>query len=153
MDLDIAGSENSLLYTSTAQEQVELPWFEDDWGQTTIQQKISRDYITNENDALVDFPANVQGVYSIVNRAKNNSWGVPRGYAIHPGDSPIRNVSVVHRRLLSGPPAQSAANAWAVKTYLLFADRSRVQTPSQERQLGAIQLGGIEEEGRGTVLQ
>lgn len=93
MDLDIAGVENSLLYTSTAQEQVQLPFFDDDWGQTVIQQKISREYITNENDAMLQFPSNLQGTYSIVNKAKLNKWGMPRGYTIHPGDSPIRNVS------------------------------------------------------------
>ncbi|KAH8100993.1 amine oxidase catalytic domain-containing protein, partial [Cristinia sonorae] len=101
VDLDIAGSDNSLVYTSTAQEQVEQPWFDDDWGQTVIQQKISREVIPNENDAMLQFPANLQGIYSIVNQAKTNSWGLPRGYSIHPGDSPIRNTVVGSKRLLN----------------------------------------------------
>ncbi|TCD63339.1 hypothetical protein EIP91_005658 [Steccherinum ochraceum] len=101
VDLDIAGADNSLLFTSTAQEEVQRPWFDDDWGQTVIQQKISRDYITNEDNAKIDFPTNLQGIYSIVNSARPNSWGLPRGYSIHPGDSPIRNTVVGSKRLLN----------------------------------------------------
>ncbi len=96
VDLDIAGVENSLLFTHTFQEEVEQPWFDEDWGQKVIQQKITRDYINNEDDALLKFPVNFQGGYSLVNRDQLNTWGTPRGYAIHPGYSPIHNVSMHH---------------------------------------------------------
>ncbi|THH32251.1 hypothetical protein EUX98_g1956 [Antrodiella citrinella] len=101
VDLDIAGADNSLLHTSTAQEQITEAWFDEDWGQTVVQQKIHRDYIANEDDAKLQYPSNVQGIYSIVNKQQTNSWGLPRGYAIHPGDSPIRNTVVGSKRLLN----------------------------------------------------
>lgn len=93
VDLDIVGTSNSLLYTHTSQEEVTHPWFDDDWGTTVIQQKITRDYIDNENDALLKLPLNFQGGYSIVNKDETNQWDIARGYAIHPGYSPIHNVS------------------------------------------------------------
>lgn len=95
VDLDVAGLQNSLLFTSTAQEEITQPWFEDDWGSTVIQQKITRTYIDNENSALLKFPTNFQGGYSIVNTAERNHWNIPRGYAIHPGYSPVHNVRIL----------------------------------------------------------
>ncbi|KAL4249686.1 Amine oxidase [Abortiporus biennis] len=102
VDLDVVGTENSLLHTHTSQQEVTKPWLEDDeWGSTVIEQKIFRDYVDNENDALLKFPNNFQGGYSIVNKEEKNSWGIPRGYAIHPGYSPIHNTVVGSRRLLN----------------------------------------------------
>ncbi|KAF9035083.1 amine oxidase catalytic domain-containing protein [Hymenopellis radicata] len=101
VDFDIDGLENSLLQTTTAQEQVEQPWFDDDWGKTVLQQKITKKYIENEDDALLKYPANFQGGYSIVNSESKNAWGYPRGYAIHPGFSPIHNTVVGSKRLLN----------------------------------------------------
>lgn len=92
VDLDVAGEKNSLLFTHTQQEKIEQPWFEDDWGSDVLQQKITRTYIESENDALLKFPYNFQGGYSLVNRDALNRWGTPRGYAIHPGYNPVHNV-------------------------------------------------------------
>ncbi len=92
VDLDVAGTDNSLLYTHTVQEEVIHPWLDDDWGQTVIQQRIVHEYIQDENKALLKFPENHRGGYAIVNQAESNRWGVPRGYAIRPGYSPIYNV-------------------------------------------------------------
>lgn len=93
VDLDVAGLNNSLLRTYTTQEEVEQPWYDDDWGTTVIQQRIHREYITNEDEARLKLPGNLQGGYAIVNKDELNRWGVPRGYAVHPGYSPIHNVS------------------------------------------------------------
>ncbi|TFK32677.1 amine oxidase catalytic domain-containing protein [Crucibulum laeve] len=101
VDLDIAGTSNSLLHTTTEQEEVTQPWFDDDWGQTVIQQRIDRNYITNENDALVKYPTNFQGGYAFVNQAEKNAWGNPRGYTIHPGYSPVHNTVVGSKRLFN----------------------------------------------------
>ena len=116
--------ENSLLHTSTSQEETTLPWFDDDWGQTVIQQRISREYITNENDALLKFPTNFQGGYALVNKEKTNRWGSPRGYAIHPGYSPVYNVRFrcqSYRNL-------DADNIW-------MTDRSRLEEAAEQCQL------------------
>ncbi|KAK0491590.1 copper amine oxidase [Armillaria novae-zelandiae] len=101
VDFDIGGIENSLLETSTNQEVVTQPWFDDDWGHEVIQQKITKKIIENENDALLKYPQNFQGGYSIINQDNKNAWGLPRGYAIHPGYSPIHNTVVGSKRLLN----------------------------------------------------
>ena len=92
--MDIAGTSNSLLRTSSKQEEVPRPWLDEDsdWGKTVIQQKITKEYIENENDALLRYPPNFTGGYSFVNRDITNAWGYPKGYLIHPGYSPIFNV-------------------------------------------------------------
>jgi primary-amine oxidase len=101
---------------SLENEVVEQPWFDDDWGQDVHQQKLVRTMIRNESDALLDYPKNYEGVYAIVNEEKLNRWGYrkftpiflrlevfqqtiqARGYAIHPGVSPIHLVSFMDRR-------------------------------------------------------
>lgn len=92
VDLDVVGTKNSLLYTHTDQEEITHPWFDEDWGQTVIQQKITREFIETEDHSLLKFPVNFQGGYSFVNKDEKNTWEIPRGYAIHPGYSPIYNV-------------------------------------------------------------
>ena len=95
--MDIAGTANSLVRTSSKQEEVVRPWLDEDdvWGNTVIQQKITKEYIENENDALLRYPPNFSGGYSFVNRDITNAWGYPRGYSIHPGHSPIFNVRLL----------------------------------------------------------
>ncbi|KAH7912931.1 copper amine oxidase, partial [Hygrophoropsis aurantiaca] len=101
VDLDIAGTSNSLLKTTTSQEVITQPWYDDDWGNEVTQQKITREYIETEEDSLLKFPSNFQGSFAIVNQNKTNKWGVPRGYAIHPGYSPVHNTIVGSKRLLN----------------------------------------------------
>ncbi|ESK96748.1 copper amine oxidase [Moniliophthora roreri MCA 2997] len=100
VDLDVAGEENSLLETKTIQEEVEQPWYSDDWGSTVVQQRIIRRLVDKEDDALLKYPHNFQGHYSIVNQDKRNVWGNMRGYSLHPGYSPIHNTVVGSKRLL-----------------------------------------------------
>lgn len=78
-----------------AQEEVTQPWFDDEWGTTGIQQRVSRDYIQTEADSRVNYPANFQGGYSIVNKDKHNDFGTVRGYTIMAGPNPIHAVSAV----------------------------------------------------------
>jgi primary-amine oxidase len=92
VDLDVGGPNNSLLYTHTEQEEVTQPWFDDDWGNTVIQQKIHREIIKNEDGGRLKYPQNFQGGYALINTEKENRWGIPRGYAVHPGYSPVHNV-------------------------------------------------------------
>ncbi|KAJ7196797.1 amine oxidase catalytic domain-containing protein [Mycena pura] len=97
-DFDIAGTSNSLMAISLENEVVRLPWFEDDWGQDVRQQKIVRKIVANESDALLDYPKNYEGAYVIVNQEELNRWGYPRGYAIHPGMSPIHLTNLDSKR-------------------------------------------------------
>ncbi|KAI0342901.1 amine oxidase catalytic domain-containing protein [Trametopsis cervina] len=100
IDLDVAGLDNSLLYTHTDQEEIEQPWFDEDWGKKVIQQKITREIIANEDNAKLKYPTNFQGGYAFINQEKSNAWGIARGYAIHPGYSPVHNTVVGSKRLL-----------------------------------------------------
>ncbi|KIJ69836.1 hypothetical protein HYDPIDRAFT_104468 [Hydnomerulius pinastri MD-312] len=121
VDLDVAGTSNSLLRTTTSQEVVTQPWFDEDWGSEVIQQTITREYINNEDDALLNFPTNFQGGYSFVNQEETNKWGTVRGYSIHPGYSPIHGTVVGSKRLLKN------AN-WA--RYNLAVSRRKETEPS-----------------------
>ncbi|KAJ7759342.1 amine oxidase catalytic domain-containing protein [Mycena maculata] len=100
-DFDIAGTRNSLMAISLENEVVQQPWFDDDWGQDVHQQKIVRTMIRNESDALLDYPKNLEGLYAIVNEEELNRWGYPRGYAIHPGVSPIHLTNLDSKRTRS----------------------------------------------------
>ncbi|KAI0696783.1 amine oxidase catalytic domain-containing protein [Cytidiella melzeri] len=122
VDLDVGGLENSLLYTHTHQEEIEQPWYDDDdWGKTVIQQKITREIIDNEDNAKLKYPVNFQGGYAFVNQDKKNKWDNARGYAIHPGYSPIYNTVVGSKRILN------SAN-WA--RYNLAVSRRKDTEPS-----------------------
>ncbi|KAJ7472719.1 amine oxidase catalytic domain-containing protein [Mycena latifolia] len=98
-DFDVAGTSNSLLAISLENEVVQQPWFaDDDWGTDVHQQKLVRTMLRNESEALLDYPRNLQGLYVIVNEEKLNRWGYPRGYAIHPGMSPIHLTNLDSKR-------------------------------------------------------
>jgi len=100
VDLDILGTENSFLETTTSTEQRQMPWFMDDWGDVVTQQHIVQRYIATEDESKVTYPANFQGGYAITNRNETNAWGTARGYAIHAGYSPVHNTVVGSKRLL-----------------------------------------------------
>jgi hypothetical protein len=128
------------LKTTTRQEVVTHPWFDDDWGNEVIQQTIHREYITNEDDALLKHPDNFQGGYAIVNQEEKNKWGTVRGYAIHPGYSPIHGVSTFL--------------AMSFKQMLtISADRCGLQAGPQKRQLGTLQSRCVSSQGNGTVVE
>ncbi|KAJ7067387.1 amine oxidase catalytic domain-containing protein [Mycena amicta] len=97
-DFDIAGTRNSLMAVTLENEVVQQPWFGDDWGQEVNQQKIVRKIVKSEDDALLDYPKNLEGAYVILNQEELNRWGNPRGYAIHPGMSPIHLTNLNNKR-------------------------------------------------------
>ncbi|KAG9218584.1 hypothetical protein CCMSSC00406_0001302 [Pleurotus cornucopiae] len=121
VDLDILGTKNSLLRTTTSQEEVTAPWFDDDWGPTVVQQKITREYIENEDDALIKYPPNIQGSCAIVNQEEKNKWGTVRGYTIHPG------VNFVHNTVVGSPRLKENAN-WA--RYNMAVSKRKDSEPS-----------------------
>ncbi|TRM67429.1 copper amine oxidase [Schizophyllum amplum] len=100
VDFDIAGVKNTPVNTTISQEVVHQPWFSDDWGADVTQGLITKTFIKNEDEALLKWPANFQGGFSVVNQAEKNRWDMPRGYAVHPGMSPIHNTVVGSRRML-----------------------------------------------------
>ena len=78
-----------------------------------LQQKLEFTYVENEgDDSRVRYPANFLESYVIVNREVKNAWGMERGYAVHPGLSPIHNVGVLslHYFLKSFTPTDTAVD-------------------------------------------
>lgn len=47
--------------------------------------KIQKDFITNENDAKINWDYNGATTYSVVNKDQKNSYGEYRGYTVEPG--------------------------------------------------------------------
>jgi primary-amine oxidase len=79
-------------------EEREEPWYDEDWGTKAVQQRIVRTMIDNEDDSRLNYHHNGQGVYAVLNRDALNGWGVPRGYAIHPGASPVHLTNLESKR-------------------------------------------------------
>ncbi|KAH6891557.1 copper amine oxidase [Coprinopsis sp. MPI-PUGE-AT-0042] len=82
VDLDVAGTNNSVLKTSMKEQEIKIPFFSsedeegfDDWGNTVTQQVITGSYLKTEEESRVD-------------------------YIVHPGMSPVRNT-VGSKRLLN----------------------------------------------------
>ena len=96
VDLDVVNEKNSLLEKTTHVREVTHPWLDEDgyWGTTTRQQFIKSRYIETENESRLFYPPNFRGLFAFVNKEETNLWGVPRGYVIHPGYSPIYNVCI-----------------------------------------------------------
>lgn len=103
VDFDIVGLNNSVLESTTSIQEVEFPWNDKDWETTVPQQIISRRYIESEDVSRLFYHPNFRGGYSIVNRDARNAWGVPRGYVIHPGYSPIHNVCHYNHNVVGNP--------------------------------------------------
>ena len=102
VDLDVVNEKNSLLEKTTHVREVTHPWLDEgDWGTTIRQQFIKSRYIETENESRLFYPPNFRGLFAFVNKEETNSWGVPRGYLIHPGYSPIYNVCIGIISLLS----------------------------------------------------
>ncbi|KAF8316633.1 amine oxidase catalytic domain-containing protein [Clavulina sp. PMI_390] len=101
VDFDIISQNNSLLAKSTVVRDVPHPWLDEDWGPSTRQQFISSRYIDSEDESRLYYPPNFQGAYAIVNKDETNSWGMPRGYGIIAGHSPIYNTVVGSKRMLN----------------------------------------------------
>ncbi|KAF9004303.1 copper amine oxidase [Cyathus striatus] len=136
VDLDIAGTKNSVMHTRTVREEVDVSWGSSptseidpnldpdlsDWGSTLIQQRIERTFLTDESESRLKHPLNFQGHYAVVNREERNKWGNVRGYVVLPGYSPIHNTIVGSKRM------QDNAN-WA-QYNLAFSKRKETEPSS-----------------------
>ena len=151
--MDIAGTSNSLLRTFSKQEEVPRPWLDEDsdWGKTVIEQKIIKEYIENENDALLRYPPNFSGGYSFVNRDITNAWGYPKGYLIHPGNSPIFNVcfSCFVRKFLYSPIGANLP----FTPFPSLSDDRRFKEDAEKCQLGTVQPCCFASQGNGAFIE
>ncbi|QRV88148.1 primary-amine oxidase [Ceratobasidium sp. AG-Ba] len=84
VDLDIAGTSNSLQTNEVFVEEVTKPWFDEEDGPTR-QLRINRTWT----------------VYLIANKNQKNQWGYPKSYRFQPGLHAVHNPVRGARRLLS----------------------------------------------------
>jgi Cu2+-containing amine oxidase len=49
--------------------------------------KVHREFVTNENDAQINWDYNAATSYSVVNKDEKNRYGEYKGYTIAPGES------------------------------------------------------------------
>lgn len=82
MDLDVAGTANTISSVSLEVQEIEQPWFDDDWGTTNIQQAIVKRKHLNESTTKFENPKNGEGLLVISNEDAKNAWGAPRAVYI-----------------------------------------------------------------------
>lgn len=58
--------------------------------------KIQRSFITNENQGKINWSANSQTIYAIVNKDAKNVYGEYRGFRIAPGIGPPTHLIATH---------------------------------------------------------
>jgi hypothetical protein len=147
VDFDIVNEKNSLIEKTTHVREIAHPWLDEDWGLTTRQQYIKSRYIDTEDESRLFYPPNFQGSFAVVNKDETNSWGVPRGYAIHPGYSPIYNVRLWNDPFLCfdfGRYARiNAANRFFFFGFMLYpaVDCRWIETYAEQRQFCEAQSG------------
>lgn len=83
-DFDILGTENTMQATTFVPTTEYYPWSDDDGPRNTM--KLTRSFITSEDDSKLFWGANGATQYRVVSTASTNKYGEYRGYRILPGD-------------------------------------------------------------------
>lgn len=86
-DFDLIDANNTFVRTDVVVENITQPWFEE-LGEFEMMRYNITD-VASEDDGLINLPPNGQTMFSVVNKAHTNKWGVPRGYRILPGLSNV----------------------------------------------------------------
>lgn len=61
---------------SLENEVINADWLgDDDWGSEIQQQKIVRRILKTEDEGLLNYPDNYEGMYVVTNEAVKNRWG------------------------------------------------------------------------------
>ena len=68
----------SISTVSLEVQEIEQPWYDDDWGTSNIQQAIVKRKHLNESTAKFEHPKNGEGMLVVSNEGALNAWGVPR---------------------------------------------------------------------------
>lgn len=75
VDFDINGTSNSLTAITLENEIANEDWFADDWGSQVNQQKIVRKILKTEDEGLLNYPDNYEGMFVVTNQDVRNRWG------------------------------------------------------------------------------
>lgn len=88
-DLDINGPKNTFETLKFVPAKVKYPWSKE--VRNTM--KVTRDFLTSEDDAKINWAPNGAAIYTIVNKDTPNPWGEYPGYRIMPGHgTPIHST-------------------------------------------------------------
>ncbi|KAF2233127.1 amine oxidase catalytic domain-containing protein [Viridothelium virens] len=104
LDLDVLGTKNSLMRSNVVPATVQYNWSP---GVPRNTMKVERDFITNENDAQINWDYNGATTYTVVNKDQKNQYGEYRGYTVTPASG-----SIVHLTVQNSTDLGSSAN-WA----------------------------------------
>ncbi|KAI5857297.1 amine oxidase catalytic domain-containing protein [Durotheca rogersii] len=117
-DFDIIDTANSLQITELRAVNTTQPW----WPELGTFEQIELNAYNVETERELSWAENGQAAYCVNHARETNRWGVPRGYRIIPGKSPIRlstlaspfsrrNSAFTHAHL--GVTRQHDAEVWA----------------------------------------
>lgn len=100
IDLDINGTRNSFHAMRLEEVDQDRAWFDEKsgWSSRDRAQRMTRETVRTERS--VDYGTNAGGMFFVTNENSTNSWGTPRGYAIHPGASNIHLTNLGSERTL-----------------------------------------------------
>ncbi len=79
VDMDIAGTRNSMTAIKLENEKSSEAWYDEDWGKSEWMQKIVHRALKTEDDSAMEYGTNSGGMFVILNKDAKNAWGVERG--------------------------------------------------------------------------
>lgn len=91
LDLDINGTQNSLLKTEFVPHAQVYEW---SGGEVQNTMKVERSYITNEDQGKINWAPNAAAAYSVVNKDQENEFGEHPGFRIYPSTGSSIHVTV-----------------------------------------------------------
>ncbi|KAL8725493.1 MAG: hypothetical protein Q9166_007313 [cf. Caloplaca sp. 2 TL-2023] len=118
VDLDVAGTANSLVKSALIPTTEVYPWSN---GKPINTMKFERTYLTSEDDGKLNWDSNNAVTYSVVNKDAPNKYGEYRGWKITPATG-NRNYLVIQNSTLLGKSVN-----WA--THHLYAVQQKDSEP------------------------
>ncbi|KAL9609939.1 MAG: hypothetical protein Q9167_005335 [Letrouitia subvulpina] len=118
LDLDVAGTANSLVKSALVPTTEVYPWSN---GKPRNTMKFDRTFISSESDGKLNWDANNAVMYSVVNKDKPNKYGEYRGWKIMPATG-NRNHLVIQNSTVLGKSVN-----WA--THHLYAVQRKDSEP------------------------
>lgn len=117
-DLDILGTDNSLLKTEFVPHSQVYDWSD---GKVVNTMKVDRSFITNEDQGKINWAPNAAAAYAVVNKDKKNELGEYPGFRIYPSTG-----SSIHLTVQNSTVFQDHIN-WA--THQLYALQRKDSEP------------------------
>lgn len=113
LDLDVNGTANSLMKTEIIPTTETYPW--SPIPRNTM--KLSKTFITSENDSTLNWAPNNAAMYTVVNKDSKNKFGEYRGWRVAPGTGNLVRLTVQNSTNLHNAALWSGHNLYAVKQH------------------------------------